>query len=67
MGTQMAAEAGAGVKWHESERFGLGSGNHLPDIDSHGGEDDLELVDERNVDGTENIFRQLDRFGGGGR
>jgi hypothetical protein len=64
----VAAQAGTGIEWHVAKRLGLGRLDHLPDIDPHCVVDDLELVDQGDVHGAEDVFGNLHRFGdlGGG-
>ena len=57
------SDSGAGIKGHESKGLGLRRIDDLPDIDSHGGVDTLELVHEGDVDEAENILRELDCLG----
>src|SRR5262249_53594524 len=67
-GYAMAAESGSGIEWHEPEGFGLGRVDHLPNVDAHFRVDDLQLVDQRDIDGSEDILGQFDGFGrAGGR
>ena len=57
------AEPGPRIERHEAERLGLGCVDHLPDIDAHRGvKIDLELVDERDIDGAEDVLGQLHRL-----
>jgi len=62
-GDAVPAQAGAGIKRHEAERLGLGRIDDLPDVDAHGGEDDLEFVDEGDIDAAEGILEQFGGFG----
>ncbi len=59
----VSTQAGSGVKRHEAERLGLGRVNDFPDIYPHFGIDHLELVDHRDIDGSENVLCQFDRLG----
>ena len=59
----MPAEARAWVKWHEAEGLRLGGVDHLPDVDVHDVVDQLQLIHERNVDCSKDIFGQLHRLG----
>ena len=63
----VTAETGPGIKRHITEGLCLRGLDDLPDIDPHRLEDDLELVDQGDIDGAEDVFRQLHRFGGIGR
>ncbi len=58
----MTAETGAWIKRHITERFGLGRIDHLPDVDAHCLVDDLQFVDERDVDRSENVLGNFHRF-----
>src|SRR5215471_10943762 len=60
----VAPEAWSRIERHEAERFGFCRLDHLPDVDSHGGENNLELVYQGDVDGSKDIFGELDGFGG---
>ena len=60
----VAAEPGPGIERHKAERLGLGRVDHLPDVDAHRLEHDLQLVDERDVDRAEDVLGELDRLGG---
>src|SRR5262245_13073810 len=67
-GNAMSAEARARVESHVSKRLGLGGIDHLKDVDPHPSEDELELVDERNVDRAKYVLGDLHRFSSvGGR
>jgi len=57
------AETGAGVEGHESEGFGGGGIDDVPDVDVHLLEDDFEFIDEGNIDGAEDVLGQLRRLG----
>src|SRR5262249_21002670 len=46
------------VERHESKGLGLRGVDHLPDINAHRPIDKLQFVDERNIDGTEDILCQ---------
>ncbi len=59
----MPAEPRPGVERHEAERLGACRLDHLPDVDAHGVEDHLELVDQGDVDGAEDVLGELDRLG----
>ena len=63
----MPAKSGPGVEWHVAKRFGLGGLYDFPDVDIHLAKYHLELVDQRNIHGAENILRELYGFGGFGR
>ena len=56
--------SGARVEAHEAKRLGRGGVEDLPDVDPHPVEDDLQLVDERDVDGPEDVFHELGRLRG---
>src|SRR5215471_14475778 len=60
----VAPEAWSRIERHEAERFGFCSLNHLPDVDAHGGENNLELVYQGDVDSSKDIFGELDGFSG---
>jgi hypothetical protein len=55
----MAAQAGAGIKGHETKRLGLGRVDHFPDINAHGGVNHFQFIDQGDVDAAENVFRQF--------
>lgn len=59
----VAAPAGAGVEAHEAERLRLGGVEHLPDVDAHPVVDHLELVDQGDVHGAEDVLGELGRLG----
>ena len=63
----VSPKAWAGVEAHEAEGLGLGGVEHLPDVDAHAVVDDLELVDQGDVDGAEDVLGQLGGLGGAGR
>ncbi len=57
------AQTGAGIEWHEAEGLGGRRVDHLPDIDAHGVVDQLQLVDESDVDGAEDVLGDLHGLG----
>ena len=59
----VTAPAGTGVEAHEAERLRRRGIENLPDVDTHPVEHDLQLVDERDVHGTEDVLDQLARLG----
>ena len=59
---QCPPRPGPGIERHEAERLGLGRVDHLPDVDAHGVVDHLQFVDERDVDGAEDVLGELDRL-----
>src|SRR6516225_1524116 len=61
-GDAMPAEPGAGIEGHEAEGLGLGRFDDFPDIDSHGGIDELQFIDEGDVDGAEDVLAELHRL-----
>ena len=60
----MAAEAGAGIKRHEAEGLGRGAVDDFPDVEIHAQAELLQLVHQRDVHAAEDVFEQLDHFGG---
>ena len=62
-GNAVPAQAGAGVERLEAEGLGAGGGDHLPDVDAHGGEHDFHFVDQGDVDGPVNVLQQLGGLG----
>lgn len=60
-GDAVSAKAGAGIEGHVAERLGGGGVDDVPHVDVHLVEDHLEFVDEGDVDGAEDVFRE---FGG---
>jgi hypothetical protein len=63
----MPAESGPGVEWHVAKRLGFGGIYNLPDVDIHLAKNHLELVNQRDVHGAENILREFYGFSGFGR
>ena len=63
----VATEAGAGLERHEPERLRRGCVDDLPDVDVHPVAELRELVDERDVDGAEDVLEQLRQLGRLGR
>ena len=61
------AQAGAGIERLEPERLGLRRLDHLPDVDPHPIEEDLQLVDQRDVHGPIRVLEDLARLGDLGR
>src|SRR4051794_11437531 len=57
------AKARTRVERHKSKWLRLRRLNHLPDVDTHRCVHDLELIHERNVYRTKDIFCGLYRFG----
>src|SRR5450432_1094476 len=62
-GDAVSTQPRTGIKWHEAEGFGLRCVDDLPNIDSHGFVDDLQLVHQGDIDAAESIFEQLGGFG----
>ena len=62
----MPPQARPRIKRHEAERLGLGRVDDFPNINAHALVDHLQLIHERDVDRAEDVFGQLDGFGGGG-
>src|SRR5262249_47406505 len=60
----VAPETWSGIERHEAERFGFCRFDHFPDVDAHGGENSLELVYQGDVDGSKDIFGELNGFSG---
>ena len=60
---QWPPRPGPGIERHEAERLRLGRLDHLPDVDAHRVADDLQLVDQRDVDGAEDVLGQLHGLG----
>ena len=52
----MPAEFRPGIEGHVAKRFGLGGIYNFPDVDIHLAKYHLELVDQRDVHGAENIL-----------
>src|SRR6266496_5907889 len=50
------------VKRHEPKRLGLSRFDNFPDINSHGGVHQLQLVNQCDIDTTENVLQKLGRF-----
>lgn len=59
----VAADAGAGVERHVTERFRRRRVDDLPDVDLHAIAQERQFVDERDVDAAENVFEQLGHLG----
>src|SRR5438552_7386577 len=59
----VTAKTGSWIKWHESKRLCPGSFDDLPDVNSHVGVYQLQLINQRDVDATKNILQKLGRFG----
>src|SRR5262249_44337910 len=55
----VTAETRTWIEGLETERFGLGRFNYLPNIDAHLVKQDFEFVDESNVDGTIRILQNF--------
>ena len=62
-GDAMAAQAGPGIEGHEAEWLRRGRIDHLPHVDSHLRVDHLELVDQCDIDRSEDVFRELRGLG----
>ena len=60
----MAAQARPRIKGHEAKGLGFGGVDHLPNVNAHGGIDDLQFVDQGDIDAAEYVLRQLGRLGG---
>src|SRR5262245_5918658 len=58
----MAPQSRPRIKRHETKGFGFGCVDDLPNIDAHGGIDDLQFVDESNIHTAKDILEQLGRF-----
>jgi hypothetical protein len=58
-GDAVATPSRAGIEAHEAEGLGGGGVEDLPDVDAHSVEDDLELVDQGDVDGAEDVLQEL--------
>src|SRR6516165_6779420 len=56
------AETRSRIEGHVAEGLCLRRLDHLPDIDPHGAVDELQLVDESDVDRTEDVLGELDRL-----
>ena len=50
------------VERHEPKRLRLGRFDNFPDINSHGGVHQLQLVHQRDIHAPENVLQQLGRF-----
>ena len=59
----MASKARPRIERHEAEGLCLRCFDNFPDVNAHGGVDQLKFVDEAYVDRAENVLRQLDDFG----
>src|SRR4051794_33570869 len=59
----VAAQARSWVESHETKWLCFGCRNHLPNIDSHRVVNNLQLVNERYINATENVFEKFGRFG----
>ena len=59
----VTAEAGAGLEAHEAERLRGGGVDDLPDVDAHAVAELRQLVDQRDVDGAEDVLEQLGQLG----
>jgi hypothetical protein len=65
----MAAETGSGGEESlvllsaEAEGLGGGGFEDLPDVDAHGGVDDLQFVDQGDVDGAVDVLGEFAGFG----
>src|SRR5262249_18614463 len=58
----MSAQSGTRIKWHEPKRLGLGCFDYFPDVNPHGGINPLELINQGNIDASENILEKLCSF-----
>ena len=55
----MPAETGAGVEGHVAEGLGLRGVDDLPHVNAHRGVNLLQLVHQRDVHATEDVFQKL--------
>ena len=60
----MPTHTGPGFKAHETEGLGRGGVDDLPDVDAHALGKDRQLVHERDIDRTEDVFKQLGELAG---
>ena len=63
----MAAHPRSGLETHEAVGLGRGGVDHLPDIDPHPVREHRQLVDQCDVDGAEDVFKELRQLTGLGR
>ena len=59
----MSAKTWPWKERHETKRLGARGANHFPHINAHWRERGLEFIHQRNVDGAENILKQLCALG----
>ena len=59
----MPAQPRSRVERLESEWLGLGSVDHLPDVDAHAIVENLQLVHQGDVDRAVRVFEDLARLG----
>ena len=58
----VSAKAGPWIKGHIAEGFGACRINDLPDIDSHPVTEYFQLIDQGDIDASEDVFKQFRQF-----